>query len=81
MVCMSLVSLNGDRSITHFFGVWNEAIGGKVNLATFRGQHGKLSRFCSATQTNLSAGVSRLCILFQPRSLINALKWMASMQI
>ena len=81
MTNLPLVSLTEDtksQSLS-FFGVWNEVIEEKgilleVLSVTSTGKCQDLG-----TQINLSAGVSRPYILFQPRSMISALKWMASM--
>ena len=64
-----------------FFGVWNEVIEGKGILLLVELLSVTSTGICQdlGTQINLSAGVNRLYILFQPRSMINALKWMASM--
>ena len=78
---LPLLSLTEDtrsQSLS-FFGDWNELIEGKGILLELLSvtSTGKCQDL--GTQINLSAGVSRPYILFQPRSMINALKWMASM--
>ena len=81
MTNLPLVSLTEDtksQSLS-FFGVWNEVIKGKGILLDILSvtSTGKCQDI--GTQINLLAGVSHPYILFQPRSMINALKWMASM--
>ena len=81
MTNLPLVSLTEDAK-SHslsFFGVWNEVNEGKdilyrLHSVTSTGEYRDFG-----TQINQSAGVRRSYILFQPRSIINAVEWMAVM--
>ena len=86
VVSLPLVSLTGDTSSNYsFLRRFERSTGNRrekqLGYYTFRGQHMKLSRFWNPSQLSTSRPQwAAFAFLFQPRSQINALKWIVSMQ-